>query len=115
MPLLSVMFCHKGLQKYAAAEKLGNYIDPEKKDPKQIVGIRNKFLKVEFQKIKERMKSSDFCDWLHSKAKYRVIDFAAMKGQLEVVKCLLEFSATPDTNDQSRVSYFAFELAFINK
>ena len=64
MPLPSVTFCHKGLQKYGAVERLANYIDPEKKVPKEIVGIRNEFLKVEFQKGKERMKDGDFCDWL---------------------------------------------------
>ena len=66
MPLPSVTFCHKGLQKYGAVERLGNFIDPKKTVPKEIVGIRNEFLKVEFQKVKKRLKGADYCEWLFS-------------------------------------------------
>ena len=66
MPLPSVTFCHKGLQKYGAVERLGNFIDPEKTVPKEIVGIRNEFLKVEFQKVKKRLKGINYCEWLFS-------------------------------------------------
>ena len=76
MPLPSVTFCHKGLQKYGAVERLGNFIDPKKTVPKEIVGIRNEFLKVEFQKVKERMKGipGDFCDWLFNLTSSELID-----------------------------------------
>ena len=64
MPLPAVTFCPKAMQKYGLVERLGNYIDPEKKVPKEVVAIRNEFLKVEFQKIKKRMKGKPFCKWL---------------------------------------------------
>ena len=64
MPLPAVTFCHKGLHKYGLVEHLGNYIDPEKKVPKEVVAIRNEFLKVEFLKIKDRMNGKNFCEWL---------------------------------------------------
>ena len=66
MPLPAVTFCHKGLHKYGLVEHLGNYIDPEKKVPKEVVAILNEFLKVEFQKIKDQLKGKTFCDWLFS-------------------------------------------------
>ena len=64
MPLPAVTFCHKGLHKYGLVEHLGNYIDPEEKVPKEVVSIRNEFLKVEFQKVKSRMSGKYFCEWL---------------------------------------------------
>ena len=64
MPLPAVTFCQKGLQKYGIVEQLGNYIDPKKKVPKEVVAIRNEFLKMQFQKIKDRLKGKDFCKWL---------------------------------------------------
>ena len=64
MPLPAVTFCHKGLHKYGLVEHLGNYIDPEKKVPKEVVAIRNEFMKVEFQKVKNHMKGKNFCEWL---------------------------------------------------
>ena len=66
MPLPAVTFCHKGLQKYGSVEHLGNYIDPEKKVPNEVVAIRNEFLKVEFQKINKHMNGDNFCEWLFS-------------------------------------------------
>ena len=64
LPLPAVTFCHKGLQKYGLVEHLGNYIDPEKKVPKEVVAIRNEFLKVQFKQVKDRMKGRNFCKWL---------------------------------------------------
>ena len=64
MPLPSMTFCHKGLLKYGIAEKLANLIDPEKEVPKEVLDIRNEFLKVQFQKINAKLDGSDFCEWL---------------------------------------------------
>ena len=67
MPLPAVTFCHKGLQKYGPIEKLGNYINPNKSIPKEVVAIRNEFLKVQFQKLNGRIDHSEnFCEWLDS-------------------------------------------------
>ena len=66
MPFPAVTFCHKGIQKYGLVEHLGNYIDPKKKVPKEVLAIRNEFLKVQFQKIKDRMNGKTFCEWLFS-------------------------------------------------
>ena len=63
MPLPSVTFCHKGLQKYGPVEQLSNLIDPEKNVPNEIVAIRNEFLKVEYQKMKGNLDGINFCDW----------------------------------------------------
>ena len=64
MPLPSMTFCHKGVQKYGVAEKLANRIDPEKEIPKEVLAIRNEFLKVQFQKINAKLDGTDFCGWL---------------------------------------------------
>ena len=74
MPLPAVTFCHKGLHRYRLVEHLGNYIDPEKKVPKEVVAIRNEFLKVEFQKIKKRMKGKPFCEWLFGLKSHEKLD-----------------------------------------
>ena len=66
MPLPSMTFCHKGMQKYGAAESLANMIDPEKEIPKEVLAIRNEFLKVQFQKINDKLDGTDFCGWLFS-------------------------------------------------
>ena len=66
MPLPSMTFCHKGVQKYGVAEKLANMIDPEKEIPKEVLTIRNEFLKVQFQKIKSKLDGTDYCGWLFS-------------------------------------------------
>ena len=96
MPLPSVTFCHKGLQKYGAVERLGNFIDPEKTVPKEIVGIRNEFLKVEFQKVKKRLKGINYCEWLFSLKTQEKMDnpivghFPAPHMQTEEMKVELE-------------------------
>ena len=64
MPLPAVTFCPKAMQKYGLVERLGNYIDPEKKVPKEVVAIRNEFLKVHFQKMKDHINGKNFCKWL---------------------------------------------------
>lgn len=69
MPLPAVAFCHKGLVKYGPVERLANFIDPDKNVPKPILSIRNEFLKVQFQKVKDRIDRSDFCKWLSSLGK----------------------------------------------
>ena len=66
MPLPSMTFCHKGMQKYGAAERLANMIDPGKEIPKEVLAIRNEFLKVQFQKINDKLDGTDFCGWLFS-------------------------------------------------
>ena len=66
MPLPSITLCHKGMQKYGAAERLTNMIDPEKEIPKDVLAIRNEFLKVQFQKINDKLDGTDFCEWLFS-------------------------------------------------
>ena len=64
MPVPSLTFCHKGLQKYGPLERLANMIDPEKTIPKEVFEIRNEYLKQEFQKIKHNLEKKDFCSWL---------------------------------------------------
>ena len=64
MPLPSMTFCHKGLQKYGSIERLANFIDPEKDIPKEVFAVRNEFLKIQFQKIKNDLEGTNFCDWL---------------------------------------------------
>ena len=64
MPVPSLTFCHKGLQKYGPLERLANMIDPEKTIPKEVFEIRNEYLKQEFQKIKYNLEKKDFCSWL---------------------------------------------------
>ena len=64
MPVPSLTFCHKGLQKYGPVERLANMIDPEKTIPKEVFEIRNEYLKQEFQKIKDNLEKKDFCSWL---------------------------------------------------
>ena len=64
MPLPSMTFCHKGLQKYGPVEHFGNFIDPEKEIPEEVFAIRNEFLKVQFEKIKVDLSNTKFCEWL---------------------------------------------------
>ena len=64
MPVPSVTFCHKGLQKYGPVERLANMINPEKTIPKEVFQIRNEFLKMQFLKIKDYLEREDFCSWL---------------------------------------------------
>ena len=64
MPVPSLTFCHKGLQKYGPLERLANMIDPEKTIPKEVFEIRNEYLKQEFQKIKDNLEKKDFCSWI---------------------------------------------------
>ena len=71
--------------------------------------IRTRF--YQSQNLINTFLRSDIRD-LHTN--YRAIDFAAMKGQLEVVKCLLEFGANPDTM-QSKKCFSALELAIVHK
>ena len=66
MPLPSLTFCHKGFQKYGVVERLANLIDPGKEVPKEVLAIRNEFLKVQFQKINNKLDGTDFCGWLFS-------------------------------------------------
>ena len=65
MPIPSFTFCHKGFQKFGPVENLANFIKPEKGVPKEVLSIRNEFLKVQFLKIKHRIdKGSNYCEWL---------------------------------------------------
>ena len=65
MPIPSVTFCHKGFQKFGPVENLANFINPEKEVPKEILSIRNEFLKVQFLKIKHQINENNYCDWLY--------------------------------------------------
>ena len=64
LPLPAITFCHKGLQKYGLVEHLGNHIDPEKEVPKEVLGVRNEFLKVQYQRIDEFLNGKTICEWL---------------------------------------------------
>ena len=64
MPLPSMTFCHKGLQKYGLVERLGNVNDSNKEIPKEVLAIRNEFLKVQLQKMGDVLDGSDYCEWL---------------------------------------------------
>ena len=64
LPLPAITFCHKGLQKYGLVEHLGNQIDPEKELPKEVLGVRNEFLKVQYQRIDEFLNGKTICEWL---------------------------------------------------
>ena len=64
MPVPSVTFCHKGLQKYGPVERLVNMIDPEKTIPKEVFEIRNEFLKQQFKMINDNLEKEDYCSWL---------------------------------------------------
>ena len=64
MPLPSMTFCHKGLQKYGPVERLANIIDSNKEIPKQVLAIRNEFFKVQFQKMIDVWNGIDYCEWL---------------------------------------------------
>ena len=64
LPLPSITFCHKGFQKYGPVETLANFIDPNRKVPKEILSIRNEFLKVQFHEIKKHTNGTNYCEWL---------------------------------------------------
>ena len=64
MPLPSITFCHKGFQKYGPVETLANFIHPDEKVPKEVLSIRNEFLKVQFLEIKRRTNGTNYCEWL---------------------------------------------------
>ena len=95
MPLPSMTFCHKGLHKYGPVEQLGNYIDPEKEIPKEIIAIRNEFIKAQYEKIKAELEGTNFCDWLFELKLDRKEDNSILSGktadQIEILKsdCLV--------------------------
>ena len=80
MPLPSMTFCHKGLQKYGIVERLGNYIDPEKEIPEEVFNVRNEFIEVQFKRI---VKDSgiNFCEWLFDKNNSLSKDHPILKGK----------------------------------
>ena len=95
MPLPSMTFCHKGLHKYGPVEQLGNYIDPEKEIPKEVIAIRNEFIKAQYEKIKAELEGTNFCDWLFELKLDRKEDNSILSGktadQIEILKsdCLV--------------------------
>ena len=95
MPLPSMTICHKGLQKYGIVERLANYIDPEKEIPKEIIAIRNEFIKAQYEKIKAELEGTNFCDWLFELKLDRKEDNSILSGktadQIEILKsdCLV--------------------------
>ena len=64
MPLPAMTFCHKGLQKYGSMERLVNLIDSNKKVPKEILALRNEFLKARYKKTASQLGGMAFCSWL---------------------------------------------------
>ena len=64
MPIPSMTFCPKGFQKFGPVENLANLIKPEKGVPREVLSIRNEFLKVQFYKIKNRINGNNYCEWL---------------------------------------------------
>ena len=46
----------KGSPKYAVAERLGNYLNPELELPGEFKSLSNELLKCEYLKFKKRMK-----------------------------------------------------------
>ena len=64
LPIPDITLCHKAMLKYGPAERLINFIEPEKDVPKEVLAIRNEFLKVQFEKVKDQFGSKDFCQWL---------------------------------------------------
>ena len=90
-------FCHKGFQKYGVVEHLGNYIHPEKKLPREVLAIRNEFLKVEFQKINKVKGGKHFCEWLFTLNRAEKLDNPIL-NQIPVdkrdawkTKCIVSF------------------------
>ena len=68
LPILDLTFCHKAMLKYGPAERFLNDINPKvDKIPKEVLAIRNEYLKVQFEKIKDQIGDRDFCDWLFDK------------------------------------------------
>ena len=91
MPLPSMTFCHKGFHKYGIAEKLANLIDPGKQVPKEVLTIRNEFLKVQFQKINVRLDGTDLCEWLFSLVGDERADHPILKPMpIDILKIMRE-------------------------
>ena len=51
LKLPAITFCHKGIQKYALAERLGNYIDCNKNIPKEIFELRSHAIRNQVFKL----------------------------------------------------------------
>ena len=82
MPLPSMTFCHKGLQKYGPVEQLANWIDPEKKIPTEVLAIRNEFLSIQYSKInKYELEGTDSCEWLFNLEGDRKVDNLILRGR----------------------------------
>ena len=64
LPIPDITLCHKAMLKYGPAERLINFIEPEKDVPREVLVIRNEFLKVQFEKMKDHFGEKDFCQWL---------------------------------------------------
>ena len=98
MPLPSMTFCHKGLHKYGPVESFGNYIDPEKEIPREVIAIRNEFIKAQYEKIKVNLDGTNFCEWLFDLKVHRREDNSILQGktvdQIEILKseCLVSNS-----------------------
>ena len=65
LPILDITFCHKAMLKYGPTERFLNDINPKVDEiSKEVLAIRNEYLKVQFEKFKDQFGDSDFCDWL---------------------------------------------------
>ena len=51
LELPAITFCHKGIQKFALAERLGNYIDCNKNIPKEIFELRSHAIRNQVFKL----------------------------------------------------------------
>ena len=58
LELPAITFCHKGIQKFALAERLGNYIDCNKTIPTEIFEIRTLAMRNQVSKISKQLKDS---------------------------------------------------------
>ena len=115
MPLPSMTFCHKGLQKYGPMEQLANMIDPEKEVPKEVLAIRNEFISVQYRKInKNKLEESNFCEWLFQLEGHKREDNLIHKGKTteeqDVLKseCLVRIITSHLISNIFIVIYFTF-------
>ena len=70
----AITFCHKGVQKYSLLERLGNFMDPGKGLPIEIINIRNEAIKAKIFELKGKfLPRADMCyirndeegQWVH--------------------------------------------------
>ena len=76
MPIPSITFCHKGFHQLGPVEKFANFLNPEKDVPKEVLSVRNEFLKVQFLKIKHGINETiNYCNWLSNLRRIKKSNF----------------------------------------